>query len=236
MRIAHLSIIIATVSILSSCQQENFGLPNNEPTRLNTQEQRQAYALGAQVGHYLAEQNKKFQAHGIKLNKEYIMRGIVEAGNGHSLLTEKDAASLVKALHEMLESTQSNSAKVEGSEYLKENAQRQGVKVTNSGLQYEVIVEGDGAKPNANDRVKVHYHGILPDGTVFDSSIDRRESITFGLNQVIKGWTEGLQLMSVGSRYRFVLPPDLAYGDRASGKIPANSTLIFEVELLDIEQ
>ena len=107
---------------------------------------------------------------------------------------------------------------------------------TESGLKYEVIKLGDGEKPNESDKVEVHYHGTLLDGTVFDSSVDRGEKIKFGLNQVIKGWTEGLQLMPIGSKFKFTIPPELAYGSRATGSIPANSTLIFEVELFNIEK
>lgn len=107
---------------------------------------------------------------------------------------------------------------------------------TDSGLQYEVMTMGTGGKPAATDKVEVHYHGTLLDGTVFDSSVDRGQTITFGLNQVIKGWTEGLQLMPIGSKFKFTIIPELAYGDRDMGSIPPNSTLIFEVELFDIEK
>jgi FKBP-type peptidyl-prolyl cis-trans isomerase FklB len=121
-----------------------------------------------------------------------------------------------------------------GAAYLAENAKKAGVKVTASGLQYEVISEGKGAKPIATDVVKVHYEGKLLDGTVFDSSIKRNEPISFPLNQVIAGWTEGVQLMSVGSKYKFTIPSALAYGEQGAGPIPPNSVLVFEVELLDI--
>ena len=108
---------------------------------------------------------------------------------------------------------------------------------TESGLQYEVMTMGTGEKPEATDKVEVHYHGTLLDGTVFDSSVDRGKTIKFGLNQVIKGWTEGLQLMPIGSKFKFTIIPELAYGDRDMGpKLPPNSTLIFEVELFNIEK
>ncbi len=107
---------------------------------------------------------------------------------------------------------------------------------TASGLKYEVIKMGYGERPSAHDKVEVHYHGTLEDGTVFDSSVERGETITFGLNQVIKGWTEGLQLMPIGSKFKFIIPPELGYGSRDLGTIPPNSTLIFEVELFNIEK
>lgn len=129
---------------------------------------------------------------------------------------------------------QSSENKVKGQEFLAKNAKEKGVKVTESGLQYKVITEGKGAKPLATDNVKVHYVGTLLDGTEFDSSVARGEPITFPLNGVIKGWTEGLQLMTVGSKYTFFIPSELGYGDRAVSVIPAGSTLVFEVELLEI--
>ena len=127
-------------------------------------------------------------------------------------------------------------SKEEGAKFLAENALREGVKVTASGLQYEVIKMGKGKKPTATDKVKVHYHGTLTNGTVFDSSVDRNEPITFGLTQVIAGWTEGLQLMPVGSKFKFYIPQELGYGSQQAGSIPPYSTLIFEVELLGIEK
>ena len=127
-------------------------------------------------------------------------------------------------------------AKEEGEKFLAENAKREGVKVTASGLQYEVLEATLGQKPKATDSVRVHYEGTLIDGTVFDSSYKRGESIAFPLNGVIKGWTEGLQLMSVGSKYKFFIPYQLAYGEHGAGaSIPPYAALIFTVELLGIE-
>ncbi|BBN82410.1 peptidyl-prolyl cis-trans isomerase [Pseudoalteromonas sp. A25] len=121
-------------------------------------------------------------------------------------------------------------------EFLAQNATKEGIQTTASGLQYEVLQSGGGeVHPTATSKVKVHYHGTLLDGAVFDSSVLRDSPISFGLNQVIPGWTEGVQLMKEGDKYRFFIGPDLGYGDRAAGKIEPGSLLIFEVELLDIE-
>ena len=142
---------------------------------------------------------------------------------------------------EYIQSTMTNikygNSKEEGEKFLAENALREGVITTPSGLQYEVLKKGKGKKtPTAADVVKVHYHGTLLNGTVFDSSVDRNEPISFALNQVIPGWTEGLQLMTVGSKYKFYIPQELGYGSQPAGSIPPYSTLIFEVELLEIEK
>ena len=126
-------------------------------------------------------------------------------------------------------------AKVEGEKFLSENAKKAGVTVTKSGLQYEVLTEGSGRQPKATDTVRCHYHGTLIDGTVFDSSYQRNAPADFGLNQVIPGWTEGVQLMKEGAKYRFYIPYDLAYGEHgAPGAIPPYAALIFDVELIKV--
>jgi FKBP-type peptidyl-prolyl cis-trans isomerase FkpA len=170
------------------------------------------------------------------------MRGFEDALAGNAKIDEEKIREVLTALDESVRTKQeekakveSEKSKVEGEKYLAENANKEGVMVTESGLQYEVLSQGEGAKPVATDVVKVHYKGTLLDGTEFDSSYSRNEPTTFPLNRVIPGWTEGLQLMPVGSKYKFTIPSDLAYGDRDLGKIPANSTLIFEVELLEIQ-
>ena len=140
----------------------------------------------------------------------------------------RNSANTKKAASENLE---------KGAAYLEDNSKVIGVKTTDSGLQYMVLQEGAGTEhPGASDRVKVHYHGTLIDGTVFDSSVERGEPISFGLNQVIKGWTEGLQLMVVGEKTRLFIPSELGYGNRPAGKIGPGSVLIFDVELLGINE
>jgi FKBP-type peptidyl-prolyl cis-trans isomerase FklB len=151
-------------------------------------------------------------------------------------ISYQEAQQVLGKFFSELEAKIAGQAKAAGEAFLAENAKREGVKVTESGLQYEVLEATIGQKPKATDKVRVHYEGTLIDGTVFDSSYKRGESITFGLNQVIKGWTEGLQLMSIGSKYKLYLPYQLAYGERGAGaNIPPYAALIFTVELLGIE-
>ena len=151
-------------------------------------------------------------------------------------ISYQEAQQVLGKFFSELEQKIAGEAKAAGEAFLAENAKREGVKVTESGLQYEIIEATIGQKPKATDKVRVHYEGTLIDGTVFDSSYKRGESITFGLNQVIKGWTEGLQLMSIGSKYKLYLPYQLAYGERGAGaNIPPYAALIFTVELLGIE-
>ena len=151
-------------------------------------------------------------------------------------ISYQEAQQVLGKFFSELEQKIAGEAKSAGEAFLAENAKREGVKVTESGLQYEVLEATIGQKPKATDKVRVHYEGTLIDGTVFDSSYKRGESITFGLNQVIAGWTEGLQLMSIGSKYKLYLPYQLAYGERGAGaNIPPYAALIFTVELLGIE-
>ena len=151
-------------------------------------------------------------------------------------ISYQEAQQVLGKFFSELEAKIAGEAKAAGEAFLAENAKREGVKVTESGLHYVVLEATIGQKPKATDKVRVHYEGTLIDGTVFDSSYKRGESITFGLNQVIKGWTEGLQLMSIGSKYKLYLPYQLAYGERGAGaNIPPYAALIFTVELLGIE-
>lgn len=201
-----------------------------------TSKDRYSYAMGLQIA-------SQIQPMTDSLNVQIFMQGMQEFFDKKpALLTP---AELDQAKAEFKEVAQKDLAKKkqqvaeknqkQGEEFLKTNAAKKGVTTTASGLQYEVLTPGSGPKPKETDQVKVHYHGTLLDGTVFDSSIARKEPITFPLNQVIPGWTEGVQLMPVGGKYRFVIPAKLAYGSRGSPpKIEPESTLIFEVELLEI--
>jgi FKBP-type peptidyl-prolyl cis-trans isomerase FklB len=170
----------------------------------------------------------------IAVNFELIKQGMINGFLGaEEQWNSNDAGAYVQ---ETMINIKYGSAKAKGEAFLAENATREGVTTTPSGLQYEVIKMGKGKKPVATDKVKVHYHGTLIDGNVFDSSVERGEPISFALTQVIPGWTEALQLMPVGSKFKLYIPQNLGYGSQQAGSIPPFSTLIFEVELLGIEK
>lgn len=200
---------------------------------LSTFKDSTSYALGADLGSNLKQQ-------GVEIDYDVFMAGITDAMLDGDLvkLDQKQRRSVMASLQQSIR----DKAKEEGEtnllkadEFLDKNkADNSDVKETPTGLQYRVLREGDGDSPVAEDRVKVHYAGKLIDGTEFDSSYERGDPTEFGLNQVIKGWTEGLQLMKVGAKYEFFIHPNIAYGARPRPTIPANSVLIFEVELLDI--
>jgi FKBP-type peptidyl-prolyl cis-trans isomerase len=190
-----------------------------------------AYALGHSIGGNLKKQFPD-------VSPEVVAKAIFEAFTGveDKLFANPQAADAYIREYMRIESEKKAAVNKEiGEAFLSKNAGKSGVKTTESGLQYEVIKEGTGPKPAAENTVKVHYHGTTIDGEVFDSSVDRGEPATFPLNGVIRGWTEGLQLMPVGSKFKFYIPSELAYGPQQKGpKIGPNSTLIFEVELLEI--
>ena len=190
-----------------------------------------SYALGLQVGQQLSGLGE------VSFDYADLTAGIKDMiEKNQPQISLQEAQQVLGKFFSELEQKIAGEAKAAGEAFLAENAKREGVKVTESGLQYEVIDATIGQKPKAADKVRVHYEGTLIDGTVFDSSYKRGESITFGLNQVIKGWTEGLQLMSVGSKYKLYIPYQLAYGERGAGaNIPPYAALIFTVELLGIE-
>ena len=190
-----------------------------------------SYALGLSMGQNLMSSGVE------SLNYQDLAAGIEDVlSHQQPKISYQEAQQVLGAFFQELETKIAGAAKADGEKFLAENAKREGVKVTASGLQYEVLEPSLGQKPKATDTVRVHYEGTLIDGTVFDSSYRRGESITFPLNGVIQGWTEGLQLMSVGSKYKFFIPYQLAYGERGAGQsIPPYAALIFTVELLGIE-
>jgi len=190
-----------------------------------------AYSLGVLIANNLRQEGFG------DLDVDMISAGLKSALKGEpTLLSPDQCNTIVREQSTARKAKQAGSVKEAGEKFLAANKSRPGVISLDNGLQYEILKAGDGKKPKATDKVLVHYHGTLIDGTVFDSSVERGESISFPLNQVIRGWTEILQLMPVGSKWKVYIPYDLAYGDRgAGGAIKPYSALIFEIELLGIE-
>jgi FKBP-type peptidyl-prolyl cis-trans isomerase FklB len=212
--------------------------PTSKPTvaattTLKTNRDSASYSLGVRIAQNIKDQGFD------KLDPALIEKGISDVFNGKAIaLPDGLLDKCIGDFQQKASSEKAAKAKLEGQIFLAENAKRKGVVTTKSGLQYEVIKTGtDSVKPKLNDKVKCHYHGTLINGKVFDSSVDRGEPISFAVNGVITGWTEALQLMTVGSKWKLYVPSELAYGDRQMGaSIPPGSTLIFEVEILAIEK
>ncbi|RLU00693.1 FKBP-type peptidyl-prolyl cis-trans isomerase [Ketobacter sp.] len=237
-------IIVATaVAALVACKGEagsEGAAAKSEPAvALQTEDQKASYAIGLKFGEGMGRDLKD------ELDVKAFYQGFDDGFSGNeSKMTQEEMVAAMNALQarKMQEQQAAQSKaleenKVAGDTFLEENKKRDGVIVTESGLQYEVITKGDGETPDANDKVNVHYHGTLPDGTVFDSSVERGEPISFPVNGVIKGWTEALQLMKVGDKWKLFIPSDLAYGARGAGpKIGPNQVLVFDVELLGVEK
>lgn len=231
--------VVIIASIVFSCGEKHATKKS-----LETELDSVSYAIGLNMG---SQMRNGFEEADI----DVFMQGLRSGVDSTGLLLDQESAQRVvqgyfqKKQQEQMKKQQEEAAKKaeetygavkeEGIKFLEENKTKDGVQVTESGLQYIVLSEGEGAKPAASSRVKVHYHGTLVDGTVFDSSVDRGTPAEFGVGQVIKGWTEGLQLMNVGSKYKFFIPQELAYGATPrGGAIKPFAALIFEVELLEI--
>ena len=225
-------VLLALLSTLIACEQkeEMQAETATATTDLATDADRFSYGLGMVIGERVLKQYES-------VDYDLLIEGMkAQHQSQETLITLEDAGAVLTAFAEQQFEAQTEANKMKGADYLAENAKKEGVTVTESGLQYSVITQGDGAKPTATDQVTVHYRGTLIDGTEFDSSYSRGEPASFGLNQVIPGWTEGVQLMNVGSKYLFVVPYELGYGERgAGGAIGPFETLIFEVELIEIK-
>ena len=221
--------IIAGLLLLSGCDQMT---KSTEPTEvmLSTIEEKRSYALGIMIGERVLKQYGK-------IDYQFLQHGMTaQQQDEQPLMTLDEAQQVLSAYQQAMDDEKFAEVKTRGEEFLKSNTMVQGVTVTASGLQYTVLSAADGARPSASDTVTVHYRGTLIDGTEFDSSYSRGEPATFSLSQVIPGWTEGVQLMNLGSKYKFVVPYQLGYGERGAGQsIGPFETLIFEVELLEIK-
>ena len=221
------SILIISASLLAL---PLFG--QEKSPQLKDQKDKVSYSIGMNIGANLSRQK-------VDINPDLLAAGIKDTIAGKPQLTQDQVKDIMQQFEKDMEQKQKESGeknKAEGAKFLEDNKKKPGVKTTASGLQYKAEKEGTGPQPKATDMVTVNYRGTLIDGTEFDSSYKRGQPATFPLNGVIKGWTEGLQLMKAGSKYQFFVPSNLAYGERAVGPdIAPNATLIFEVELLEVK-
>ncbi len=225
-KIITISSIILLITVAACAKSE----------KLNSLNEKFSYSIGINFGKYI--QNIEKQT-GEKVNRKIFMQAINDVlDDSKLLLTEEEQAEIGKIMQEKEQKQKGKIAmenKEKGEKFLAENKKNKSVVTTDSGLQYIVLKEGTGEKPKATDQVEVHYKGTTIDGKEFDSSYKRNSTAKFPLNQVIKGWTEGVQLMKVGAKYKFFIPSELAYGERGAGaSIGPNETLIFEVELISI--
>ncbi|MEM0912391.1 MAG: FKBP-type peptidyl-prolyl cis-trans isomerase [Pseudomonadota bacterium] len=247
MKKAYLATMVTASLVLSACggnttteETEKVEQPA-ETVELVTDNDKQTYAIGASMALFAKGRFEQQEMLGMETNQEAIIAGFLETIEGNSRFSEtelqqfaQEGDAAMRLAQQEFEAKKSEENLEAGRAFLTENATKEGIVVTDSGLQYEVLDEGEGASPNASDVVKVHYEGTLLDGTVFDSSYERGEPIEFALNQVIPGWTEGVQLMKEGGKFKLYIPSELAYGPRATGSITPNSTLTFVVELLEV--
>ena len=214
---------VLCVALMIGCQKK---------VKLDTDIQKASYAIGQQIGGNIKQQN-------LDLDVEVLAESIKQASKGEtSLLTPEQMQEAMKKLQEMAMKKQTEAAdknKKDGEDYLEKNKTAEGVKVTESGLQYKVITEGTGKMPTKKDTVIAHYTGTLINGEKFDSSVDRGQPAEFPVEGVIPGWTEALQMMKVGSKWKLFIPAALAYGEQGRPGIPGNSVLVFEVELVGIK-
>lgn len=220
------SVIFASASCTQSGAQK---------VKLETSLDSVSYAIGIIVGNN-NNQTLKSALPGEQVNTAAMVAAFQTVSEeGDALISDEEATAIINGYVDQSRKKVAQKNLEEGNKFLEENKAREGVVTTASGLQYEIITEGTGAKPTEEDDVRVHYHGTLIDGTVFDSSVERGEPIVFGVTQVIPGWTEALQLMPVGSKWKIYIPANLAYAERGAGAdIGPNATIIFEVELLEI--
>ncbi len=245
------SLLAATVMLAAGCQKDDTATAKTDTPAAETQvaktiefksdDEKVAYAIGVSFANYLSTSLEKPKELGIELDKDMVLKGIEHAFAGKPELSEEDSHTALEGFDKRLTALAQEKAKAKsdadkkaGDEFRANYEKQEGVKKTESGLLYKELTPGTGKAPKATDTVEVQYKGTLIDGTKFDSSYDRGKPATFPLNRVIPGWTEGVQLMKEGAKYEFVIPPELAYGEQNTPTIPANSTLVFEVELVKV--
>ena len=231
MKIARLLGVGCTSLVLLACNGQ--AVKTDTPAKVETEEEKVLYALGLAIAQNSLE---PFKGQFSDAEIAVVMQGFADAVKGGEPIVslQEFGPKINPMLQERMQKVQAQAA-AEGEAFREKAAQEEGAVQTASGLVFKELTAGTGASPQPTDRVKVHYHGSLIDGTVFDSSVERGEPVTFALDQVVKGWTEGLQMMKVGGKAKLTIPPELAYGPGGRAGIPANATLIFEVELLGIE-
>ena len=229
-------VAVAALAVGYFIGSSTGGVKSESQISLENQNDSRNYFLGLNMAYSLEQAPWEVDA-------GLVSSGITQVLDDSSMFNQMTAEAIFRQLNMALSEVEAKKAETEamdnleaGAAFLEENGKREGVKTTASGLQYEVITEGDGAKPIETTKVTVHYEGTLIDGEIFDSSYESGEPVSFALNGVIPGWTEGLQLMTVGSTYKFYIPSSLGYGPRGTGPIPGNSVLIFKVELLEIAE
>ena len=225
-------IVIVSASLLAFPLFGQEKSPQDKSPQLKDQKDKVSYSIGMQIGFNLGRQK-------VDINPDILAAGIKDAIAGKPQLTTDQVKDIMSQFEKDMEQKQKQAGeknKTEGAKFLEDNKKKPGVKTTASGLQYKVEKEGTGSQPKATDMVTVNYRGTLIDGTEFDSSYKRNQPATFPVNGVIKGWTEALQLMKQGAKYQLFIPSNLAYGERAMGPdIGPNSTLIFDVDLVDVK-
>ena len=225
----YLTALLLALSVFATAQVKKKASPAAGAPALKTNIDSLSYALGMSAGNFYKQQGMA------GLNTTLCSKGINDAlKSNKTLLNEEQANSLIMGFMQKQAAANASENKKAGAIFLAANKNKPGVVTLPSGLQYTVLKEGSGARPTPTDKVKCNYEGSLTDGTVFESSYKSGQPVTFAVNGVIPGWTEALQLMGVGSKWRLFIPSNLAYGDQGSGKIKPGSTLIFDVELLDI--
>jgi len=228
------TVVLASTLVLTGCNDAKAPEEISSQVALDTDYKKLSYGLGLNIGGGIAQQGVP------ELDIEVLLAGIRESVDGQEPRITQEELTAVISRVQQAEADKEQQIAIgnleQGAAFLKENGAREGVVITESGLQYEILQAGEGVSPEAVSIVNTHYHGTLIDGSVFDSSVERGEPIEFAVNQVIPGWTEALQLMKTGSKWRLYVPADLAYGEYSPGPgIPPQSTLIFEVELLSFK-